>query len=178
METDSIYSIPAGSLAAMMDADSAGSELWSLEELGEILEHQLSAPIEFDLDRPDCGLSGRVGAIAAAAVPPIKTFRDLFAHPHPPAELLESVKRFSKQCRTRPESPLPGEVSTVLYFLSIVIALQRCSRRITGLNDEALRNGLEWVSMQSWIAPSTKKLFGETGGIALSAQVKPPEPTD
>jgi hypothetical protein len=178
METDSIYSIRAESLAKMMDAGSGGNELWLPAELGAILEHQLSAPIEFDLDHPDYGSAGRVGAIAGAADPPIKTFRDLFTHPHPPVELLESVKRFAKQCRCRPDSPLPDEVSTVLYFLSIVVAAQRCGCRITGLNDEALQHGLEWVSSQSWIDQSTLRLFGEAGGMASGAKAKPPEPTD
>ncbi len=174
METSGVFSSRAESLAKMMDAGGGDKELWTPGELGAVLEHQLSASVDFDLQAVSHGPAGRVQAVAAAAVPPIKTFRDLFTHSHPPVELLELAKRFAKQCRSHPESPLPDEVATVLYFLSIVAALMKCGRRISGLDNQALRHGLDWGLAQSWLDEDTRRLFCEGSLIVGDAKAAPP----
>jgi hypothetical protein len=92
-------------------------------------------------------------------VPAIKTFRDLLRHSHPPVELLELTKRFAKRCRSCPDSPLPDEVATVLYFLAIVVAQTKCRARISGLDGEALRHGLDWALGQSWLDADIRRLL-------------------
>ena len=85
----------------MLDTD---RDLWKPEELQAILR-TLASPLEFDL----CVLGPESAAIlagsAAPADAPLRTFRDLFQHPHPPLELLEATRQFAKTCRSNPEGP-------------------------------------------------------------------------
>ncbi len=147
-------------LAKMMDLGSDDQKLWEPEELGEIFEHQLSAPLGFDL----LGLDERsVQKLRSqwAADPPMETFRDLLHHPCPPVEALDLTKRFAKAHRGDRESPLPDEVVSVLYILSIVVAMSKCGRRITQLSDEKLQFGVAWALKQSWLDESTRNLLEE-----------------
>jgi len=167
------------SLARMMHLDEGGEALWEPDELGAILQHQLDAPLEFDLSRlgpsplasvrgPEKGTgpicrNGPAGALHKLDLSPfpntIHTFRDLFHHPSPPVELLEWTKAFAKSCRSRDDGPVPDEVATVIYFLSIVTAMSRCGKRISQLDDQSLRYGLRWALKQPWVDEATKGCF-------------------
>lgn len=154
--------------AKMMDLHTEGQPLWSPEELGAILEHQLAAPIAFDLGAMDPGLSVRLPSLTAGE-PPVKTFHDLFHHPYPPLELLLLTKDFAKRCHYWPDSPLPDEIASILYLLTIVAAMTRCHRSISRLDNNALRYSLEWALSQSWLDESTRKLLREGGkGIGIA----------
>ena len=151
----------ARSLTFMMDLEGGGRRLWEPAELGAILEHQLSAPLECDLSHLEKDLARRLDELDSAPGKPIKTFADLLHHPHPPVELLELTKRFAKACRTRRDGPLPGEIATVLYFLSIAVALAKCDRRITKMDDQSLRYSLDWALKQPWLDASVRELLRE-----------------
>jgi hypothetical protein len=93
------------------------------EELGPILQHQLSATIEFDLGSLDPGSQRLLRAAAACSEPGgIRTFRDLFFHDHPPTQLLQLTKDFAKNHLNHPDSPLPPEIAVILYYASIIAA--------------------------------------------------------
>ena len=78
------------------------------EELGAILRHQLSTAVEFDLSGLDPGSQRLLRAAAACGQGGrVRTFRDLFFHPHPPLQLLHLTKNFAKGHLKHPESPLP-----------------------------------------------------------------------
>jgi hypothetical protein len=147
-------------LAKLMDLEAKDRTLWEPQELGEVLDHQLGSPLEFELPGVD---ARRVDALRAqcAGDRPLGTFRDLLHHPCPPIELFELTKEFAKVNRSDPDSPLAGEVASVLYILSIVAALVKCGRRITRLSDEALRLSLDWALGQSWLDKSTRALLEE-----------------
>lgn len=149
------------SLARLLDLDDAAGDLWMPDELGAVLEHQLNAPLATDLGHLEPGLDARLAAISPDSGPPVRTFRDLFTHPHPPVELLESTKRFAKHCRNHARNALPVEVASVLYLLSIVVALRRCGRRISGLDSESLRYGVDWARRQPWLDETTRNLLRE-----------------
>ena len=106
---------------------------------------------------------------AAFSFPPqgltLKSFGDLLAHPHPPVELLKVTKDFAKACRLSPRGALPKEIATVLYFASIAAAMVRCRRRITGLSDADLADGLRWTLARPWLDAPTRSLIEE--GLAL-----------
>jgi len=153
------------SLAKMMDLGAGGQGMWKPEELGAILEHQLSAPLELDLIGLQRPLVERL-RVAREGNPPIQSFRDLLNHPLPPVDLLDAVKQFAKASRGCPDAPLPDEIATVFYFLSIVVALTKCGQRITHLDDQSLRHGLDWALGQSWLDDSTRRLF-EAGRRSL-----------
>jgi len=152
-------SAKAGSLTHLMDLDAATARTWNAEEIGEIFRHQLATPLECDLGGRQRHLPGRLEATGAAADAPIRTFGDLLHHRQPPPELLELTKRFAKDCRNRPDGPLPDEIATVLYFLSIAAALTRCGRRITRMDDQSLCYSLDWALKQTWLDEPSRELL-------------------
>ncbi len=147
-------------LAQMMQLGAESKPLWEPEELGEILRHQLSAPLDSDSPALDENLIGKLRS-AEASGPPIQTFDDLLHHPRPPVELLEWTKQFAKTCRSHPDGPLPEEVASVLHILSVVAALVKCGRRITGLNDDGIRFTIGWALSLPWLDERTRGLLKE-----------------
>ncbi len=154
------------SLADMLAAGD-DKQLWKSDELTAILEHQLAAPIDFDLSRFDPAPSHSMLLLTSPDGPPIRTFDELFRHPHPPVEILELTKRFAKECRSRRDGPVPDEIATILYTLSIVTALTKCGRRITKADNQTLRHSLDWALSQPWVDKSTRGLLRE-GYAAMS----------
>jgi hypothetical protein len=108
----------------------------------------------------DPALRDRIGPLAAGGGEPLRTFGDLFRHPRPPLELLQATKQFAKYSRTHEES-LPGELSTVLYFLAIAAAWTKSGRRITGLDVEPLRIGISWARQQPWLDENSRAILAE-----------------
>ena len=129
-----------------------GPVVWRQEEVGAVWRHQLSAPLDVDLER--CGVPSASGL----------TFGELLHHPRPSAELLRGVKQFAKACKLVGDGPLPGDVAGMLYFASIAVALLRCGQRISALDDDALRTGLQWARAQAWLDEPTRAIFVEAVG--------------
>ena len=161
MKDNELHNSDPQSLTNMMNLDAGGQDLWGPEELGAILEHQLAAPLESDLGSLDKGLVRRLKEINSAGGTPLASFSDLLHHPSPPAEFLELTKRFAKICRSDPQSPLPSEVATILYFSSIVVAMTKCGRRITKMDDRSLQYSLDWAIRRPWLDDSTRKILEE-----------------
>lgn len=138
---------------------------WRDEDLGPLYRHQMAAAVQVDLGGLDAGAASRLPGLCAAHGLLLRSFGDLFAHPSPPVELLELTKRFAKALRHHPDSPLPPQVASVLYYASIVAALARCGRRISALDDASLRVGVEWALGRSWIDPPTRALLAEGLGL-------------
>jgi len=143
----------------MMGLDTSTKHDWRQTELGSIFRHQLDAPLEFDLGNFAPESKAILDTSSRSADAPLETFGDLLRHPHPPLELLKVVKEFAKANRDDPESSLPTEIATVIYFAAIVVALTRCGQRITELDDDGLRRGMNWVVAQPWIDELTRSLF-------------------
>ena len=150
-------------LATLLDMRADGDErLWQDEELGAILRHQLTAPMQVDLINLERGLAVKVRNLAESLGLTLKSFGNLLAHPNPPVELLKITKDFAKACRLSPYGPMPREVASVLYFASIAAALVRCRRRITGLTNDALTEGFRWTLAQPWLDVPTRTLIEES----------------
>jgi hypothetical protein len=145
----------------MMAVDGGDQGLWQPEELEAMLQHQLSAPLEFDFSYLGREATRRLDVLGSSQGPPIATFHDLLHHRSPPVKLLEITKEFAKACRTRSDRLLPNEIAAMLYLLSIVVARTRCGRRITKLEDDALRHSLDWALKQPWVDESTRELLRE-----------------
>jgi hypothetical protein len=160
MEYD-LYKTDPKLLARMMDLDEEPEQVWSEEELGPILRHQLSASVKFDLETLEEEASSKLESLLVGGGAGIRSFNDLFHHPHPPIELLVMTKNFTKACRSNPQGPLPKEIAMVLYLASIVIAMIRCHQRITELSEHELENSLVWAIDQSWIDEDLKSIFKE-----------------
>src|SRR5207248_2247078 len=76
-----------------------------------------------------------------------------------PVALLALVKEFAKTSRRAGRRQLPSEVASMLYYLTIGIALSRCDHRLTRLSDPALREGFRWASAQPWADEATRDLL-------------------
>jgi hypothetical protein len=144
------------SLAELLRVGGGADPLWRPEELAAVLRHQLAAPVEFD--PPDPATAKRKPAVA--------NFLELFEHPHPPLELLLRTKDFAKANRGRLEGLLPQEVATVLYYASIVVARLRLGERLSDLDDQTVRKGIDWALAQPWVDGPVRRLFTE-GRIAF-----------
>jgi hypothetical protein len=157
----SILASDPHSLAALLDSGADDEHIWSGDELAAILRHQLSAPIQVDLSGLDTVAAPRVRMLSEAHGLLLKSFGDLLRHPNPPVELLKLTKDFAKAYRVTREGGLPREIATILYFASIVAARLRCRRRISRLDNAALRRGVELCLNQPWLDDSTRQLFEE-----------------
>ena len=149
-------------LATLLELSPDAGRLWRDEELGSLLRHQMTAPMQVDLINLERGLALKVRTLAEAQGLTLKSFGDLLAHPNPPVELLKITKDFAKACRLSPRSPVPHEIASVLYFASIAAAMVRCRRRITGLTNDALAEGFRWVLSQPWLDAPTRALTEES----------------
>jgi hypothetical protein len=148
-------------LAALLNSGSENARVWQPDEFAAIFRHQLSAPVFVDFARMPKGAAAKLKRVSDAQGLLLKSFSELFHHPVPPIELLEMTKDFAKANMDHPESALPGEVATALYFASIAAAYVRLGARISKLSDQDLRAGWLWTRDQGWIDEKTKALLAE-----------------
>lgn len=160
-----------GQVAAVMSLGDAPARVWRPDELGAVFRHQMAAPVSVDLGSLDRGIRGKLKTLTEASGLLLKSFRDLFQHPAPPLELLRLVKEFAKLNREQPESLLPSDVATVLYYLSIAAALVRWDDRISALTDDELRRGFAWTLSQGWIDEPAKELVNSASEMLLRGKV-------
>lgn len=146
-------------LSKMLDLTATTADLWQPEELAAILRHQLSAPLAVALGPLSAEVPQATRDLSPRDVP--ASLGDLLGHPKPPMALLELTKRFAKLCRTDAENVLPEAIAMLLYYASIVAAILRHGRRISDLDDEALRRGLKWGCGQTWIDATIGDLLRE-----------------
>jgi hypothetical protein len=71
------------------------------------------------------------------------------------------VKDFAKANLDHPDSGLPGEIATALYYTSIAAALVRLDERISQLADADLQRGLRRTLKQTWLDEKTKDLLAQ-----------------
>jgi hypothetical protein len=148
----------ARELAALMNTSDESSPLWRADELAALFRHQMSAPVLMDLGSFDPRTASQLKTLATAQGLLLSSFADLFNHPTPPLQLLQLVKDFAKANMDHPESGLPREIATTLYFTSIAAALLRLDKRISQLPDAELQRGLRWTQEQKWLDEKTKAL--------------------
>jgi len=166
------FRIGLARLSLLMDSTTDDHDLWLPEEFGSIFRHQLTAPLCTEL----AGLAPQLGEmLAGLRTPdgrPVATFGDLLRHPEPPVALLELVKEFAKASRGPGRRQLPPEVASMLYYLSIGIALLRCDHRLSSLSDAALQEGFHWASAQPWADEETRNLLCRAETCFLITAVK------
>ena len=162
MEDSGIFDTKASWLAQLIGLDEGDQGLWTPDELAAMLDHQFSARLEFDLGYLGRKAAPALDAMRTAEGPPIRSFRDLLHHPRPPVELLESTKEFARACGSGRDHLLPDEIAAMLYILSIAVARAKCRRRISKLDDHALRHSLDWACKQSWVDEPTRQVLCET----------------
>jgi hypothetical protein len=157
--SSSAFKSHAKELAELMAGGWEDARLWRPEELAAIFRHQMSAPMLVDLGSFDAATATRLKSLSDAQGLLLKSFADLFHHPAPPLELLQLVKNFAKANVDHPDSGLPGEVASALYYSSIAAALVHLNRRISQLPDADLFRGFRWLENQPWLDEKTKGLL-------------------
>jgi len=156
-----VFKSRAKALAALMESGEERSTLWQADELASIFRHQMNSPMLVDLGGFDPRTAHRLESLGEAKGLVLRSFADLFHHPAPPLELLELVKDFAKANVDHPESGLPSDIASALYYASIAAALVRLKSRISKLTDADLRRGLDWALTQPWLDQKTKGLVSE-----------------
>ena len=154
-----LFKSKAKDLASLMASGDERGPLWRADELAAMFRHQLSAPVLMDLGSFDPRTAGQLKMLTAAQGLLLSSFADLFNQTHPPVQLLELVKDFAKANIDHPESGLPREIATALYYASIAAALVRLDKRISQLPDADLQRGLRWAMEQTWLDEKTKSLL-------------------
>jgi len=150
-----------GALAELMKSGSNQVRAWRPEELGAVYRHQMSAVVQFDLAGLGEGPARRLATLSSSEGLLVRSFADLFQHPNPPVELLILTKKFAKASIGHPDSALPDEVAKVLYYTSIVVALVRCGQRITQLDDQTLKLGIEGAISRPWVDEPVRAILRE-----------------
>ena len=145
-------------LSRLMQSELAPPE-WARREFGDILKHQLAAPLIFDLGSV---LGNQIDGALELERREIRNFGDLLRHPKPPLPLLRLAKDFAKASDHGNEALLPSEIATVLYFACLAAARVRLRIQISELDDEALLKGIRWCASQQWLDSDTRTLFDET----------------
>lgn len=141
---------------------------WEPGELGDVLRHQLAAPLYFGGGGDEHELrfdaapapSHLVPSPAPRARPPT-TLAALLSDPAPPVEALRRVKEWAKPAMQGYTDDLPREVAGVIYFAAIHAALARAGQRITHLPDGTLRKGAKWALRRPWLDPLTVAVLRE-----------------
>src|SRR5437016_3160097 len=145
-------------LARILALDEEAGDLWAPEELREIWEHQMRAPIEVDLEGLNAPGAGALQKSPAMQTYKGRTFRQLFTAQEPPLELLKLTKEFAKQTLKNSGETQLKEVASALYYASYAAGLVRLGKRIGSLEDRELRPGFAWGLNRSWLDEGTKKL--------------------
>jgi len=154
-----LFKSHAKDLAKLMSSGDERGPLWRADELAAMFRHQMSAPVLMDLGSFDPRTAGQLKVLTTAQGLLLSSFAELFNHAEPPIQLLEIVKDFAKANIDHPESGLPREIATTLYYASIAAALVRLDQRISQLPDADLQRGLHWTLEQAWLDEKTKALL-------------------
>ena len=139
------------------EATIMGSE-WSDEELAMMLRHQLEASLDGDLVEVDPRMEATLSEAATLCDIPVRTFGDALLANRPRQAYLEMIKSFAKSLRDKPDSAMPAEISTAMYYAAIAAGVA-AGIRITSLSDEKLRKGFVWALSQKWLTPDLKGIF-------------------
>ncbi len=149
------------SLAELLNLEQREPTTWNDTELGDILAHQLRAPLDFDMRRLSADASDTLLSVMADQGISFESYADLLFHSSPPVVLLELVKLFAKTQGTETEGLLPYPVAIVVYLLTISTALARQGEFITGTDRLSLAKKLRWAMSRTWIDERSRRLLGE-----------------
>ena len=147
--------------ARLMRIAIEGDRAWDNDELREMFEQEMAAPVPFDLSRLGRSGARAVASQAGARGLLLRSFGDLLQHPRPQPEMLRMVKDFAKRCLQHPDPPMVRDIASSLYLLAVLAARLRCGQRISRLSDADLRNGAAEMQHVGWLPPWAIQLLRE-----------------
>ncbi len=144
-------------LARILDDDA--TDLWSPEEMQAMWQHQLATAIDIDLGGVTSVRATILRSSPQARSFEGKTFRDLFARPDAPIELLELTKEFAKQTLKESEEMQLKEIASGLYYITYAASIVFHRKIIGSMKEDELRPGFNWGLKQTWLDKESKKLI-------------------
>lgn len=159
--TDDIFRSTPDRLARLMSTSEENSTPMSTEELATAWAGIRKVTIEISLANHDPISSNSPSRMDREPNSDRAewTYGKLLADPAAPLEALSQLKGFAKINREHPDSALPREIATVLYYASIAAALTKHDQRISSLGDGDLGEGLAWAAEQSWLDEDTRTML-------------------
>lgn len=151
-----VFRTVSGRVARLTRLDDGSQDLYVPAELSAIWRRQLDAPLDVDLASQLRDAGTTFTAASSTADRPPHTFRELLQHPAPPLALLKLAKDFAKLHARSRTGVLPRDIALTLYHACIAAALTRCNQRITTLDDQQLRHGLNWALAHPWLDEPTR----------------------
>ena len=146
-------------LAELMQPADRANVSWTPSDIQAIYRHQLATPINVELAGVDRATADRLRELCDSNGLTLRGIGDLLAHPSPPLELLVIIKEFAKASLEHPESALPKEVSSAIYWACIAVAMVRCNARISSLSAGQAVDGLQWALRQEWLAADRRDVL-------------------
>lgn len=128
-------------LSELLRMDETAGDLWRPDDLGSVLRHQLTVPIREVMAGLDMKPDRERGGLAIGELLAISGSLDE----------LELLKKFAKMNSACGEALFPEPVAMILYFSSIIAARARFGARLSSLDDQELRDGLNWCFQQEWL---------------------------
>lgn len=146
-------------LAALLELVMMPGGVWRNEELRAILEWYLNDPQALHPRsgfRPNSPISQD---FAPGEKDNHKTLQELFDAWNTPLNLLRQVKDFSKAQVEHPSSSWPAEISRLIYYVAIAVAIVRHHTRITRMTNQHIFRAFQWALAQPWITPWIQELL-------------------
>jgi hypothetical protein len=158
----------SGDYYRMIGSTDPSDASWQSVDLRTVWQHELRVPLVWHMDNRCRGfyhthrLVGRWdlvqidpavadGPTPDTPDPDFASVLDLMEKSAPPITALVRLKDFGLVQAYSPQSFLPREIGTMLYYLAVALALVRLDRRITSDDDSALREGFRWCLRQVWL---------------------------
>lgn len=147
-----------GVLSELMGPLQTDATTWSVDDLGAILEHQLAATLQSELDlfakASDCTES-EAGAVLSASL--CRTFEDMLASPTS-EEALRMLKEYSKAAMSE-NGGLPRDVARVLYVTAILRARELGFGDISALPEARLEREARRCLTLAWLPERLRQIL-------------------
>jgi WD40 repeat protein len=158
------FRIKPDRLDSLLSIPGEEESVWEPGELGEVLKHEMRAPLTIE------DFSASLSDSPSGRKPTATTFNEILARPNPQIDLLEKVMRLAAARERRPGHLLPPEITSVLRFAAIAAARVHCGQRIGELDDTVLKTRYAELLKIPWLLPELVRLFEQ----ALAVEASPP----
>jgi hypothetical protein len=152
------HSPEATLLGQVIAFDREERALWPVEDMRRMLRVQLAGRLDVELAGGGATRE-QVLTLAEVAEPRIRSLAELLHHPRPPVELLVAAKDYAKLAHESRRQGMSPEIALVLYFAAIASALVHRNERISSLDIDDLRRGVQWGVRQCWLDEPTRGLL-------------------
>jgi len=148
----------ASQLSALLNTGGDEEIGWSAEDLPDLLRHQWTAPVDFDL--AEVRHKDRHKTLTQAAESNIRTFGDLLTQSSPSLPLLKLAKDFFKDKAGRSKEKSPQQqIGYLFYVLVILTAKTRLGVSISSLSDAEVQKAAKWAHNQTWVEGEARDLL-------------------